>query len=136
MKKMMVALAFVAGLALPAFGQTPEEQIVQSLEAQGFHLIVRDRTWLGRIWMVLEDGQMRREIVFNPGTGEILRDYSVMLVATVDGPGASGDKAGTAALAAAAGVKAPGPVEASDSAMSSVVVAPGEPLLILPAPGN
>ena len=76
--KLVAAFVLASVLALPVQAGTPEEEILASLEAQGYHLVVRDRTWLGRIWMIVESDEVRREIVFNPGTGEILRDYAVM----------------------------------------------------------
>jgi hypothetical protein len=79
MGKLLLGTAVAVMLALPVRAETPEQSIMASLEAQGYHLVVRDRTWLGRIWMIVESDDLRREIVFNPGTGEILRDYAVML---------------------------------------------------------
>jgi len=59
--------------------QTVEEQIVAALELQGYVIISMERTWLGRLRVLAEDDRVRRELVFNPGTGEILRDFSIGL---------------------------------------------------------
>jgi len=37
------------------------------------------RTLLGRLRIVASDGTRRREIIINPNTGEVLRDYWVEL---------------------------------------------------------
>jgi len=75
----MVALL----LTLPAAGWalSVQEQIVEQLTEQGFYQIEVSRTLLGRVRIVAVSLEYRREIVFNPTTGEILRDY----VAALDG---------------------------------------------------
>ena len=140
-----LALVLATGLALPVWAGTPEEEILASLEAQGYHLVVRDRTWLGRIWMIVESDEVRREIVFNPGTGEILRDYAVMRFADVPKSTKSSKATpGVATLATDPGVV--GVASAVDTALSDLAVrqsiesATGEgpiimydPLMIYPA---
>lgn len=76
----VIAGALVLSLAAPAArAQTVEDQIVAALELQGYVIISMERTWLGRLRVLAEDDRMRRELVFNPGTGEILRDFSIGL---------------------------------------------------------
>lgn len=68
----------VVGLAAPAAAQTlpPEQQLIERLRASGYTTIEARRTFLGRIRIEAAhpDGT-EREIVLNPRTGEILRDY-------------------------------------------------------------
>lgn len=72
--------------ALPLVQDSAEDAILAGLQAQGFHLVERSRTWLGRVRLIVENGSVRREIVFYPGTGEILRDYAERLAADRDAP--------------------------------------------------
>ena len=99
MRRLVLGVAFLAAMAVPVWAQTPEEMIVASLEEQGYHVVTRDRTWLGRVWLLVENGEVRREIVFNPGTGEIMRDYAVM-IAEAERDSSRSKTDGTTALAA------------------------------------
>lgn len=74
-------------LGSPALAQTPQDAILSQLQAQGYTTISANRTFLGRVRIVAESEAYRREIVFNPDTGEILRDYWVAL----DGSGGVGE---------------------------------------------
>jgi hypothetical protein len=67
-------LVVAAGMAV---AQSPADAVVQQLRAQGYVEFAVSRTLLGRVRVmaVAPDGS-QREIVFNPTTGEILRDYS------------------------------------------------------------
>lgn len=79
MSRFFAALV-LALLALPAAAQlSPSENILTALRAKGYRIITEERTWLGRARIVAEDAMTRRELVFNPGTGEIFRDYSTRL---------------------------------------------------------
>lgn len=64
-------------LPLPAMAQTAsvQDQIVSQLHDQGFTKIEVSRTLLGRVRLHATSDQLERELVFNPTTGEILRDY-------------------------------------------------------------
>lgn len=77
MKRICLGLLLALGLAaaLPAAAQTIEEQVVRQLRAQGFTEISIERTLLGRIRIEAESVTHEREIVINPSTGAILRDY-------------------------------------------------------------
>jgi hypothetical protein len=79
MRRLITVLLVMLGVALPARAATVEERIAAELQAQGYEIVEANRTWLGRLRFVAETSQIRREIVVNPGTGEILRDYSVLL---------------------------------------------------------
>ncbi len=69
-----LALALPTGAARAA---TITEQIVSQLTDQGFNQISVSRTLLGRTRIKATSREFQREIVFNPATGEILRDYVV-----------------------------------------------------------
>lgn len=74
LKKVTLCLV-LAGAPQFAAAQSVQEQIVTQLQAQGFSDITLERTWLGRIRVTALRDDLRRELVFNPQTGEILRDY-------------------------------------------------------------
>ena len=59
---------------VPAFAASYTEQIISQLQKQGFAAIQVERTWLGRTRIEAMRGDVSREIVLNPTTGEILRD--------------------------------------------------------------
>ncbi len=60
--------------ALPVLASV-SDSIVAQLKAQGFGNIHISRTFLGRTRITAESQKLRREIIVNPRTGEILRDY-------------------------------------------------------------
>lgn len=74
-------IALLLGAALVAAGSaavaqtSPTDQILTILQRRGYVIVTQERTWLGRGRVVAEKDGMHREVVFNPGTGEILRDY-------------------------------------------------------------
>ena len=74
LKRIIICLALM-GLPQLAAAQSVQDQIVSQLRGQGFTEITLQRTWLGRIRVVALRGDLLRELVFNPQTGEILRDY-------------------------------------------------------------
>lgn len=72
-------LSATAGLACllaagAGFAETPVDKVIRQLRNQGFAEIASTRTLLGRARVVAERGEYRREIILNPGSGEILRD--------------------------------------------------------------
>ena len=71
-----VSTALVAA-PIPALAQTatPLERFKQMLQSQGFSEMKVNRTWLGRVRIVARSKDARRELVFNPYSGEVLRDY-------------------------------------------------------------
>jgi len=78
--------SLLLALAPPAFaevgsGLSPAEEILSTLRQRGYRVLEDERTWLGRQRIVVEKNGARREVVFNPGTGEILRDYSFRIEA-------------------------------------------------------
>ena len=74
LKKVMICVA-LAGAPQFASAQSVQDQIVSQLRDQGFSEISLQRTWLGRVRVIARRDDLRRELVFNPQTGEILRDY-------------------------------------------------------------
>lgn len=79
MKKLLIAAMFWAGLAQAGWTQTVEERLLSDLQSQGYAILEKGYTFLGRLRIVAENGEIHREIVVNPGTGEILRDYAVYI---------------------------------------------------------
>lgn len=68
--------ALLACLALSPLNAGPiEDSIVRQLRDQGFGDIEVRRTLLGRSRIVAQSDTLYREIIVNPVTGEILRDY-------------------------------------------------------------
>lgn len=73
----MIVGAALAGMATPAAAADwgAAEAIIQRLISQGYNQIRVDRTWLGRIQIEARGTDGEREVIVNPRTGEILRDY-------------------------------------------------------------
>lgn len=65
-------LVLVAG---PVAADRVKDSIVAQLRAQGFTSIEVSRTLLGRSRIVAQSPTLNREIIYNPNTGVILRDY-------------------------------------------------------------
>ncbi len=74
--KITLAMAIVLAGG-PLWGQELQNNIVSQLQSQGFTRIEINRTFLGRTRIVATRKNLWREIVINPSTGMILRDYSV-----------------------------------------------------------
>lgn len=55
---------------------TPEDLVANDLTGAGFRITSRQRTLLGRVRFVAVRGGTEREVVLDPSSGEILRDYS------------------------------------------------------------
>ena len=92
----LLAMLAMGGLASSALAMSVEQRLVVSLKAQGYVILEDGYTWLGRLRIVAENSQYHREIVVNPETGEVLRDYVVMMAEFA--PKGSADT-GTAAFA-------------------------------------
>ena len=87
MNRCLILALLLAALALPAAAETPTDTVVKHLQAQGFEDIEIKRTWLGRVRIRAENDSLEREIILNPATGEILRDYWEDLEDTPPGGG-------------------------------------------------
>jgi hypothetical protein len=70
----LIALG-AAGVAGPVAADPLTDGIVAQLRRQGYGRIAVSRTLLGRVRIVGNSSSRRREIIVNPRTGEILRDY-------------------------------------------------------------
>lgn len=74
--KTISALAFAGMLlASPVLADGRVNAITQQLAAQGYDQIKVSKTFLGRVRVEAQRKGLEREIIFNPRTGEILRDY-------------------------------------------------------------
>jgi hypothetical protein len=75
-RRMFLALGVSAALSgQMAYAQSFTDSVVDQLRRQGFSSISVGRTLLGRTRIVAEGNGGRREIILNPRTGEILRDF-------------------------------------------------------------
>ena len=75
MRGLLSVCAVCLALSGPVSGGPAEDNVIRQLSEQGFSQIEVSRTWLGRSRIVSRRGDMVREIIINPLTGEILRDY-------------------------------------------------------------
>jgi len=75
MRVWLLACLFSVVLSGTAISGPVEDGVVRQLRQQGFSQIEVSRTWLGRSRIVSRRGDLFREIILNPLTGEILRDY-------------------------------------------------------------
>lgn len=138
LKKLLLILALSCGAALPAFADAVSDLVIGNLKAQGFTIVQMDRTWLGRMWILARNSEVQREVVFNPVTGEILRDYTVLLAslgAPRDGSDADHTLASSDPISKPAGVTAPPsaaagapPAEPEYNASDMIVSAPINPV--------
>ncbi|MCR9109936.1 hypothetical protein [Marivita sp. XM-24bin2] len=77
MQRRQIITGLLASVVLPAtaFAQTAEDQVIDQLKRQGYRRITLGSTFLGRTRIVATGPRGRREIILNPSTGAILRDY-------------------------------------------------------------
>ncbi|WP_441861153.1 hypothetical protein [Phaeovulum sp. W22_SRMD_FR3] len=77
MSKRQLLFGLTTLLVWPQFGlaQSAPDQIVKQLYAQGYSAVSVERTWLGRTRILARNSEAQREIIVNPATGEILRDF-------------------------------------------------------------
>lgn len=87
---LLIALA-----AAPALAEPMADSLTRQLSAQGYSQIVTRYTWLGRLHVAARRGNHLREIVVNPNTGEILRDYQQNLPTYANAGNGGGAKVGT-----------------------------------------
>lgn len=126
----VAAVAAVAAfIATPGFSQDYEADIMAQLQGQGYQGITLSHTWLGRTRIVaMLDGDLR-EIVFDPNTGEILRDLSRLAVADAgtdsDNDGGQVASAGPASGAASATTATNTPVGTAAASVAASVAGGG-----------
>jgi len=79
-RRTFIAL-LVATSALPGqlLASPIEDFLLRELRAQGYTEFTISTTWLGRLRILALSPKYRREIIANPRTGEILRDYWVLI---------------------------------------------------------
>ena len=117
-----------------------EQRLVASLTAQGYAIVEEGYTWLGRLRIVADNGVLRREIVINPGTGEVLRDYaeaiqvagdqgSARTAASHSGQGSGGTALAVGTIGAASAVVGTGTIDGSAGTSPLPVQTP--PALVL-----
>ena len=75
MRRLLILLFFCV-MAAPATAKDIAAAWVEQLVLDGYDDIEVSRTWLGRTRIFAEKGEIEREIILNPSTGEVLRDYS------------------------------------------------------------
>ena len=73
-KTLMICIGLI-GLPQLTAAQSVEDQVFAQLQEQGFMSIEVRRTFLRRLRFTAESAYFYRELVINPQTGEILRDY-------------------------------------------------------------
>lgn len=74
-KFLLTVAGLVAATAAPAAAMDVEQVVTNRLAREGFHVISRRRTWLGRVRIEAAKADLQREVVFDPASGEVLRDY-------------------------------------------------------------
>ncbi len=77
MSRLAAAVFLTLLSAAPGLAADLSNRIIASLESQGYTIVERGFTFLGRLRVVAENEEYHRELVFNSGTGEILRDYAM-----------------------------------------------------------
>ena len=90
-------LALTLTLGTAGSASPGQDLVTAALREQGFEVTLVHWTWLGRIRIIAVSDDIRREIVINPNTGEILRDYSQRVAAAVVETGGNRDNDGAAA---------------------------------------
>jgi hypothetical protein len=71
-----LVLALILSSAAPPAAAGPAEDWAALLRAEGYAQIVVRRSLLGRIWIIATGPDGTREVVIDPFTGEVLRDFT------------------------------------------------------------
>lgn len=74
-RRQLLWVALVLGAATPLWATDYVDGIVAELRAAGYSDIEVSRTFLGRTRIVAASPTFTREVIVDPRTGEILRDY-------------------------------------------------------------
>lgn len=74
--KFLLSAALLISSAGPLGAESRAQSIARQLNQQGYSEITVSRTWLGRMRIEAQKGEVEREIIVNRRTGEILRDYT------------------------------------------------------------
>lgn len=122
-------LALSLSVATQSVATPGQDVVISALQDQGFEVRLVHWTLLGRIRIVAISADIRREIVINPNTGEILRDYSQRVEAEVsavrDGNHDSSDGVATQPAGAFERIDLDASAVDALSNMDMVVAAPG-----------
>lgn len=77
MTRVLTAAILVLGTSgMPVGAQTAKDQVIRELTELGYREFSVQRTWLGRVRIVAKGQKGEREVVLNPSTGVVLRDYT------------------------------------------------------------
>lgn len=76
MTRILLSICLTVWAASAALAETPQDRLLAALVAEGYTIEQTERTWLGRLRIIAIKGDLRREVVINPGTGEVLRDIA------------------------------------------------------------
>lgn len=74
--KFLLSAALLISSAGSLAAESRAQSIARQLNQQGYSEITVSRTWLGRMRIEAQKGEVEREIIVNRRTGEILRDYT------------------------------------------------------------
>lgn len=126
MRLVSAATALILAILTATAGAaaTPEEIIFAQLQDEGYTVQQVSTTFLGRIRIAAAKGDYQREIVINPRTGEVLRDYQTILMAGGGNTGNHSSQPPQSGLAS----------EVPDT--GTTVASPGEPSLPDPEPSD
>lgn len=84
LRKIMLGACLVGLSAGISWAETLDKAVCDELEKQGYTSVKVSTTWLGRIIIRARLNGGHREIVINPATNEILRDYSSNAIQVAD----------------------------------------------------
>ena len=97
MKHLILVLILAMTPATAQANDAMRDRIIRELRDDGYTDIRIFRTFLGRLRFIARDDDTRREIVLNPATGVILRDYlRVLDTGTGSSPSGSANSGGGA----------------------------------------
>ncbi|MBS0126171.1 hypothetical protein [Thetidibacter halocola] len=72
---LLAGTALLATLPVAGQAQTATDQVISQLRREGYRRISVSRTFLGRVRITARGPAGSREVILNPGTGAVLRDY-------------------------------------------------------------
>lgn len=84
LRKIVVGALLIGLSAGMGLAEGLDQAVVAELQKQGYTSVKVSTTWLGRIIIRARLNGGHREIVINPTTGEILRDYSSAAIQVAD----------------------------------------------------
>ncbi len=113
----LALLCLLGTLAVTPVVAETRDSVIAELSSEGYSEIRISRTWLGRLRFVATGPDGQREIVLNPASGEIMRDYTSKAE-----PPARTQRSASPSQAPAVGRTAPG---ASAAAGQPATAAPG-----------